>query len=159
MNYELFYLVGASKESKLDKIKAEIAGIVAGEGGVFDEKQVVEKRKLAYPVKHENYGFYVAHRFDLEDAEKIAAINKKMNLYSNILRFIISKTTDLPELTSREERKEKSAKEARPMVKKETAPEEKKEEKKKETPKEPTAGEDKAQKEDIDKKLEEILNI
>ena len=108
MQYELFYLVGASKEAELEKIKQEVAALVTSEGGVFEEKQVVEKRKMSYEIKHENRGLYVAQRFNLEDTEKMQAIIRKLTLYTEILRSIITKTDELPELTSREEREKKA---------------------------------------------------
>lgn len=170
MQYELFYLVGNSKEADLAKIKAEVAEIVTSEGGVFEEKQVVEKRKMAYKIKRENRGFYVAQRFNLDEPEKVQDINRKLGLYTNIVRGIIVRTDDLPELTSREEREAKATREVKTEVKKpvkveakvsapkvapvteskaeETAPVEKAPEKV-----------EKLDEEDIDKKLEEILNI
>lgn len=170
MLYELFYLVGASKEGELPKIKPEIQKIVTAEEGVFEEKEVTEKRRLAYKVGRETHGFYVAHRFNLEETEKLGAINKKLNLYPGILRFIISRTEDLPELTTREERKEKEAakikfipkkKEVETSISKAEVKEEKstpaetaeKSASKKETPKTEVS------QDDIDKKLEELLNI
>lgn len=174
MNYELFYLVGASKEAGLPKIKPEIQKIITAEDGVFEEKEVTEKRKLAYKVDQETHGFYVAHRFNLEEPEKLNGINKKLNLCPGILRFIISRTEDLPELTTREERKEKEAAKIKFIPKKEeeepqTAKFKAKPEKE-ETPQIKTAGIEKplpkktaekteVSQEDIDKKLEELLNI
>lgn len=157
MTYELFYLVGASKEADLDKIKKDAAEIVISEGGTFEEKQVVEKRKLAYKVGRENYGFYVAQRFDLEDTDKINSIIKRFGLYQDILRSLISRTDELPELTSREERKEKETVRPKYEPRKEKMVEAKKVEaapKPEKKDKEPKASD-----EDIDKKLEEILNI
>jgi len=172
MQYELFYLVGSSKEGDLDKIKKEVAEIVTQEGGAFEEKQTEEKRKLSYEVKHESHGIYIAQRFELEDLEKIQEINRKMNLYNGILRFIITKADELPELLSKDERKAKAAsiaaKQHTPSEKKtakEAKPVEKKKEvKKAETKEEPAKKEEskeeaKESTEDIDKKLEEILNI
>lgn len=172
MLYELFYLVGVSKEAELPKIKPEIQKIVTVEGGVFEEKEVVEKRKLAYKVGRETHGFYVAHRFNLGETERLGAINKKLGLYPGILRFIISRTEDLPELTTREERKEKEAAKIKfiPRKKEVEAPATKTETKKEKTvlteaadieklsPKKETRKTEVSQ-EDIDKKLEEILNI
>ncbi|MDZ4385292.1 MAG: 30S ribosomal protein S6 [Candidatus Moranbacteria bacterium] len=175
MKYELFYLVATSKEAELEAIKAGAQEIVTAEGGVFDEKEVVEKRKLAYQVKHETHGIYVAHRFEIEDPTKIQAITRKLNLHTSILRSVISRASELPELKTKEERigaasavserKSKTTKEpatapAKPAESK-TAPiatapakTEKAEELigKKPVQKEKTT-------EDIDKKLEEILNI
>lgn len=169
MLYELFYLVGVSKEAELPKIKPEIQKIITAEGGVFEEKEVVEKRRLAYKVGRETHGFYVAHRFNLEETEKLGTINKKLGLYPRIMRFIISRTEDLPELTTREERKEKEAAKIKfiPKKKEVEAPAIKTEVKAKEgktAPKETATAEKEAPKtevsqDDIDKKLEEILNI
>lgn len=159
MQYELFYLVGASKEADLDNIKKAAAEMVTSEGGVFEAKQIVEKRKLAYAVKHENYGFYVAQRFDLEDTDKLKAINKKLNLYPPVLRFLITRAAELPELTSRIERKERESAKIKYEPRREKAVEVKKPA---ETKPAETAAEKqkpKASEEDIDKKLEEILNI
>jgi len=154
MQYELFYLVGSSKEADLETIKKEVSEIVTSEEGVFEEKQVNEKRKMAYKVQHETHGTYVAQRFNLEDPEKLQEINKKLNLYNKVLRFMVSKTSDLPEMLSREEREALKSKvaEARPMEKKAEPKREElhKPEEKRET--NPTE-------DDIDKKLEEILNI
>lgn len=182
MQYELFYLVGASKEAELDTIKSEVAAIITSEEGVFEEKQVVEKRKMAYEVKRENRGFYVAQRFNLEDPTKIQAMTRALNLYVKILRSIITRTDELPALTSREERDAMAKNEGSTRAKKEVAETAKstknvethnnasvpkKEEVKEVVTEEVVAkkstkkatSEDKTYGEDIDKKLEEILNI
>lgn len=160
MKYELFYLVAGSREADLETITAGAREIVTAEGGVFDEKEVVEKRKLAYQVKHETHGFYVARRFELEDTQKLQDITRKLNLNPNILRSIISRADELPELKTKEERINAASKQAerRPEEAKEKAPE------KVSAPSEKVApiaepAETKKATEDIDKKLEEILNI
>jgi len=170
MQYELCYLVGYSKEAELDKIKAEMTAIVTTEDGVFFEKQVVEKRKLAYEVQHENRGFYVAQRFELEDTAKVQAITRKLGLYPNILRSIIVRAEELPELTSREEREAKAGREVKMENRKpvgETSRPEKAKvvvpapviETRKEEPVPIAAVSEKLDEQDIDKKLEELLNI
>ncbi len=163
MKYELFYLVGVSKEAELPKIKEDLRNIVLEEGGVFEEKETEEKRKLSYAIKHETHGIYIAQRFELAENEKIQTIIRKVNLHPNVLRFLISKTKDLPGLRTKEERikgfpvqpvKEKPAKKSpEKSVKKIEKTEVQKEKTEKETASE------KIDNEDIDKKLEEILNI
>jgi small subunit ribosomal protein S6 len=162
MKYELFYLIGISKESEVPTIKDAISSLVKSLDGVFEEKEVVEKRKLAYDIKHERQGIYVAQRFELENIENIKELNTKLNLNQDILRFIISKADELPELKTKEEREKQFANQEnrRSLPKKESFSEKKasqeseKNKPAKNAPKEPTAS-----KEDIDKKLEEILNI
>lgn len=154
MKYELFYLVGASKEAEIEKIRQSVSDIILKNEGVFEEKETLEKRKLSYKVKRENHGIYIAQRFELEDNQKLSDIVQKINLNPEVLRFIISRADELPELKSKEERiadqeKRSISIEKQKPVEKPSIPEAKKP--KKET-KEKTE-------EDIDKKLEEILNI
>jgi len=107
----------------------------------------------------------VARRFEIADIQKMQEITRKLNLCPNILRSIISLASELPELKTKEERiAAASAKSDRkPKEVKETAtPAKAKPVAKvvaKEVVKETTTVEEKKATEDIDKKLEEILNI
>jgi small subunit ribosomal protein S6 len=155
MKYELFYLVGASKEADLAQIRKDVNSIITGNGGEFSEKETLEKRKMAYKMKHETHGIYIAQRFELPEPEKMKDINSKLNLHTGVLRFVLSRADELPELRSKEERMNESVRKETPRVEtpaeetKKTAPEETK----------PEPEKDKKTQEDIDKKLEEILNI
>jgi ribosomal protein S6 len=155
MLYELNYLVGESKETDLEKIKKEVEEIFASEGANFLEPIFTEKRKLAYKVERDIRGTYTARRFelpekDMEESEKdmekenpIKQITKKLNLYQDILRFIIIKGYDLPELGKKEEKV---------MPKKEMRTDR--------TPKEEKPAPEKSKTSvNIDEKLDELLNI
>lgn len=160
MKYELFYLIGASKESAVPKIKDHISALVKDLGGVFEEKEIVEKRKLAYDINHERQGIYVAQRFELENVENIKELNSKLNLYPDIFRFIISKADELPELKTKEEREKQFVVQDNKKVLPKKEIQNKKEVDKNERPaKNKDMNERPALKEDIDKKLEELLNI
>ena len=167
MRYELLFLVGASKEPELEKIRKDVYEIIESNGGIFEEKEVVEKRKLAYEVKHETHGNYVARRFELPEGEKINEITTKLNLYTGVLRFIISKASELPELKTKEERmgiaKEAQEKEAASVAREQKEEADKKEKEEKKGSDEEAPVEEKkdtaSEQEDIDKKIEEILNI
>lgn len=161
MKYELFYLIGASQEAQVPEIKKQVEEIVVSEGGKFEVKETLEKRRLSYNIKKETHGIYIAQRFELEKNENIKEINQKLNLNNAIIRFIISKADELPELKSKEERiatqasQEKKAivpeKEEKTIIKKEEIiPTNAKTDKKENEVKEENA---------IDKKIEEILNI
>ncbi|MEK7549706.1 MAG: 30S ribosomal protein S6 [Patescibacteria group bacterium] len=107
IEYELFYLVGESKEAELPAIREAVAKIVTTEGGVFLAPETEEKRKLAYEVKKETRGTYIARRFTLpgkDDQEgmvevhPLTRINRALQLSKDVLRFLIVKAEDLPEL-------------------------------------------------------------
>ncbi|EKE15531.1 MAG: hypothetical protein ACD_11C00145G0004 [uncultured bacterium] len=154
MQYELFYLIGQNNEGNLEAIKKEVEKTLTDEGAEFLDPEVITKRKFSYEIKHQIKGAYIARRFEMPEKElsekeieekksSIEIATRKLNLNSNVLRFIIVKADELPELKQKEAIAEKKPQEFKKTRKPEAAPA--KEEAKKE--------------EDIDKKLEEILNI
>ena len=151
MQYELCYLVGDSKSSSLEKIKSEVKEAITQEGATLTEPEFFEKRKMAYKVKGETRGIYVARRFEVsekdfeesnEPAKKDTVVNisKKLKVNPDILRFIIIKAEDLPSPGRKEEPKQ----EKRPLFSPAAEKKRKKE-----------SLEEKV----IDEKLEELLNI
>jgi len=111
VEYELYYLVGESKESELPRIKEAVEKIVISEGGVFLAPITEEKRKMAYTIKKETRGTYIARRFTLpgKDDQKegiadekmvhpLTTITRNLQLSKDVLRFIIISAKELPEL-------------------------------------------------------------
>ena len=111
--YELFYLIGESKEPMLDAIRAEVEGICQEEGAAFIATETQDKRKLAYEVADETRGIYIARRFTLPDKSELSSkefevemakgdtitrLNRKFALSKNILRVLILRADSLPEL-------------------------------------------------------------
>lgn len=117
--YELFYLVGDSKEAELPTIRTEVEKIVSDFGGTFLPEETEEKRNLAYEILDERRGTYVARRFTMpetgdepfsaeapEKVNAIDAITRLLQLYKPVSRFILIRAERLPELKAipREER-------------------------------------------------------
>lgn len=111
VEYELLYLVGESKESELPRIREAVEQIVVSAGGTFLAPITEEKRKMAYEVKKEVRGTYIARRFTLPDkdeqdekgieagaAHPLTVINRALQLSKDVLRFLIVLAKDLPEL-------------------------------------------------------------
>ncbi len=110
IEYELFYLIGESQEAEKEAISSRVIDIVKAEGGTFLEAVTEEKRKLAYEVKGEKRGVYIARRFTLPGIDELTdeemsreihpldKINRQLQLDRGVLRFIIIKAEDLPEL-------------------------------------------------------------
>jgi ribosomal protein S6 len=154
MKYEICYLIGESNESGLEKIKGEVEAIISQEGGSLLPEEKMEKRKMAYKVKKEVRGIYMARRFEVpvndegvaEKENVIEDITKKLNLKNEVLRFMIVKADELPPLVKKEEEKKEEKKPEKTEVK-----EVKKEKKPEEKPK--------AKKDEIDDELDKILNI
>lgn len=169
MRYELIYLIGASEEANIESIKQEVEKIVSDFGGNWEEKEWTEKKRLAYKIGKDYQGTYIAKRFSLEEKDNMTEINTQIKLLApRVLRFMISRTDDLPELgesmeSNKKESRDKEAEtnvETKVEAKKEEAPAEKEEKVIKEKTEEESKKEEKKEsQEDIDKKLEEILNI
>ncbi len=116
LEYELFYLVGEKKEAELPRIKEEVEKLVTDFGGTFLAPQTQEKRKLAYEVKGEVHGTYIARRFTLPDRDELEreagdihpliGVERKLMLSKDVLRFLLLRADELPELKAieREER-------------------------------------------------------
>lgn len=108
IEYELFYLVGETKEAELPRIKEAVEKVVTDEGGALLAVETEEKRKLAYMVKKEVRGIYMAKRFTLPDHDEVdpetvdvhplAKINRALTLSKDVLRFLILRADTLPEL-------------------------------------------------------------
>ncbi len=111
--YELFYLIGESKEPMLDTIRTEVETICREEGAEFLAPETQDKRKLAYEVEGETRGIYVARRFTLPDKSELSAaefeievekgdaitrMNRKFALSKTVLRVLILRADTLPEL-------------------------------------------------------------
>ncbi|EKE25623.1 MAG: hypothetical protein ACD_5C00094G0002 [uncultured bacterium] len=127
MQYELFYLVGERQEANLEAIKEGVNAILAAESATMVGEELSEKRKLAYEIKHQNKGTYITRRFELPEidfwadeanSEKefgIQAITNKLNLNNDVLRFMIVKTQDLPDLGAKDRRKAQEMSTTRPQ--------------------------------------------
>jgi len=150
MEYEICYLIGESKESNLETIKAAVEKIITAHKGTWLEGEFIKKRRMAYKIKGEARGTYVARRFTIpsrderdevkNDYDIMGEINKELRFNQDLLRFMIVKTDDLPplqDLINAEEKNAKTFSKERKFGKEESSQkvEEKKPEVKKEAPK------------------------
>jgi len=112
----------------------------------------ITKRQLAYPINKYQQGFYLSLGFLLEP-KNLPQLEEKLRLAENILRFLIVQRLTKKQPVSQTTKPSTSSK---PKETK-TAPQKSEEikEEKTQTPKKPI--QEKAQIEELDKKLEEIL--
>ncbi len=98
MNYEINFLILQSQTEKVDKIKQQVKKLIESKDGKITDELSYKKRKLAYEIKHEQYGFYTVYRFDLESGEILKELTKELNLLSEVARHIIVRSDELPAL-------------------------------------------------------------
>lgn len=188
MTYQLTYIVPADAADfkELEKIIIAINAQIAELGGIIknpisglierqfnesfrsdkeiqrimtEQKADIFKHRLAYPVKHHRYGYYVSIVFDLEEKKCDAAlksVHSKLKADKNILRTLINSydAANIEKQVDKKEKfkiKEKDRAKANKIDKKEKINSEPKKTLLVEDPK-------KTKIEDLDKKLEQILN-
>jgi small subunit ribosomal protein S6 len=135
--YELTYILNPNLSEEEVKAQADkIRDFIVGLGGQIKDEKLGEKRKLAYEINKQNFGFYVTVQMVLE-SEKVSELENQLRVQNTILRHL---------LVIKDEEKEMPARVRMPRPEKPAAP-----------AGEMPAKEGKAKIEEIDKKLEEIL--
>lgn len=128
--YELLYIISTKfTETEIEPIIQRAEESIKKIGGEIISKENMGKKKLAYPIDHTFRGYYIFNVFKLENTQNLKDLDKDLKLNTAILRYLITKN---------EPEKEKPAK-----------PKEIKTEIKKK----------KITSEELDKKLEEILEV
>ncbi len=166
--YELLYIVSNHyTDEEISKISEQISGEVTAVGGTIISSRSIGKIRLAYPIKKQRHGTYLLVHFDAESSV-IATLNRKLTLTDEILRHVITSRhpgaeKDVYELTSyvaplseearREKPKDHSEEGSRPVahrfVNAEIAPP---------PPSAKSAEEHKMSIEELDKKLDALLD-
>ncbi|MCX6808498.1 MAG: 30S ribosomal protein S6 [Candidatus Berkelbacteria bacterium] len=87
--YELTYLVSDEvPESELNKVTTKVTGFVTELKGQVDKEEVWGRRKLAYPIKKQDFATYVTIYFSL-DALKVKEFDHEMRLNQQIVRHLL----------------------------------------------------------------------
>lgn len=155
-HYEiLFILPNKFTDDEAKSLATKVGQTLTDNGGTITHTEYWGKKKLAYEIKHNVYGYYGLFEFDLE-RESLAKVDQALRLSTDVLRhMIVAKKAKTAEQIARNEAiraKIDSKKAAEEKQQQEKTP---KEEPKSETPK----TEDKrANLKDLDEKLEGILN-
>ena len=137
-HYELLYLVAANyTEEELAPVKEKIKDLIKKSGGEITAEDSFGKKKLAYPIKKNHQGYYLLFEFDL-DGQNLKELDKNLTLTNEILRHMIAKKPVRAQLTNKKPRIARVKTEATPA-------------------KTAEADKDKIKLEDLDQRLDEIL--
>ena len=152
MIYETLYIVPSKySDTELADIQGGVNALFEKHGAEVKKTDVLGKIKFAYPIKKEQHGTYVLAYFEAE-GEAMTKIDQELRLADEVLRHVIvkrekgipSESFELsayqPPLTSEGKRAEKRA----PRIETPVAPK-------------PVALEDQMSGEELEKKLDEIL--
>lgn len=114
--YELIYIIPVKFAGKeFEKIQNKIKEIIQQEGGQIAYEESLGKKKLSYVIKRNSQGFYIVNEFEVE-SNRIKTINEKIKLTQEIIRHLIFRKKKITE----EERKKAKEKKERKEYKKTT---------------------------------------
>lgn len=88
--YEIAVLYHPDLEIDLDKAELKIKKIIDAAGGKITKTDNWGKRKLAYPIKKNDFAIYIIYTLDMEPAG-VAKIEQTFNITDEIIRFLITK--------------------------------------------------------------------
>ncbi len=89
--YEAMIILDPSlEEDPREEIIKEIQELIKKNNGQFLDINIWGKRKLAYPIKKFEDGFYIILTFNGQN-ETIIELNRVMKIRDNIIRFMITK--------------------------------------------------------------------
>lgn len=90
-NYEIMFILSTrtTEEDRKASIEA-VESVLTKEGAVELKTEIWGDRKLAYPVKKQENGYYVLTTFKI-DGVNLKEIESKLNINESILKYIIVK--------------------------------------------------------------------
>lgn len=155
-HYELLYIIPLkiNTEENPEPIINKVTKIINDLGGEITFQENLDKKKLAYPIKQIRYGFYILVEFNLL-GKSLKKLERELRLSADIIRFqVVRKKIKSPaELAQEKALQDKlKARHAKEEIEADVLAKEKlnKAEFKK-------ASEESTKIDDLDKKLEEIL--
>ncbi len=108
--YEIAVLFDPGLEIDLEKATSKIEKIITAGGGKITNTDNWGKRKLAYPIKKQEFAIYVFYTADLP-GESVAKINDTLNITDEVIRFLITRP-DLKKMAKAEALKAEKAEKA-----------------------------------------------
>ncbi|OGY89791.1 MAG: 30S ribosomal protein S6 [Candidatus Komeilibacteria bacterium RIFCSPLOWO2_01_FULL_52_15] len=88
-HYELLYLVTTQvPETQLEAIQREISDWIEKQGGKITRHEAWGRKKLAYPVAKEKFGYYLLVEFDAEPST-ILQLEGQLRLHKQVLRHML----------------------------------------------------------------------
>ncbi|HVS78749.1 MAG TPA: 30S ribosomal protein S6 [Candidatus Saccharimonadales bacterium] len=108
--YEIAVLYHPDLEIDLEKAESRVTKIITDNGGKVTKTDNWGKRKLAYPIKKQEFAVYVFYTVEMP-AENVAKVEQTFNITDEIVRFLITRP-DLKAAAKAEALRDEKAKKA-----------------------------------------------
>ncbi|MDR1245607.1 MAG: 30S ribosomal protein S6 [Clostridiales Family XIII bacterium] len=87
-NYELMFIIAAALEDDVKEATVETVKEIISNGGEVVQTDVLGIKKLAYPIKKKNEGFYVVMQFKAP-ADLPKELDRRLRISENVIRHLI----------------------------------------------------------------------
>ena len=108
--YEVAVLYHPDLEIDLEKAETKVKKIITDNGGKIAKTDSWGRRKLAYPIKKQEFAVYVFYTVEMP-AENLKKVEQTFNITDEIIRFLITKP-DLKAIAKAETLRAEKAKKA-----------------------------------------------
>ncbi len=90
-NYEIMFILSTQVTDEEKKAAIELVETTLTKAGVAELKtEIWGDRKLAYPIKKKENGYYVLTLFQI-DGTRLTEVEEKLNITETILKYMIVK--------------------------------------------------------------------
>jgi small subunit ribosomal protein S6 len=87
-NYELMFIIAAALDDDVKEATVETVKEIISNGGEVVKTDVLGIRKLAYPIKKKNEGFYAVVQFRAP-ADLPKELDRRLRISENVIRHLI----------------------------------------------------------------------
>jgi small subunit ribosomal protein S6 len=86
-SYELTYLLRPLDETALGGVNERVAGLISTSGGEIKARNDWGKRRLAYPIRKINEGYYVSLQLNLPP-QAVRTVERALQLNDDVMRYL-----------------------------------------------------------------------
>jgi len=87
-NYEIIFIVRPDvTEEDVDKLIAQMEGVVASTGGKLDKTEKLGRRRLAYRVRKQREGFYVLFRLQ-GGGDTVKEFERRLKVMDTVIKYM-----------------------------------------------------------------------
>jgi small subunit ribosomal protein S6 len=88
--YELAVLYHPDLEIDLEKASSKVEKIITDNGGKITKTDNLGRRKLAYPIRKQEFAVYVFYTVDMP-ADNVQKVEQTFNITDEVIRFLITR--------------------------------------------------------------------
>jgi small subunit ribosomal protein S6 len=87
-SYELTYVLRPLDETALGAVNERVTGLISSSGGEITSRNDWGKRRLSYPIRKINEGYYVSLQLNLP-TQAVRTVERALQLNDDVMRYLV----------------------------------------------------------------------